>query len=245
MTTFKPLKQVRVYEEVLLQLKDAILSGRYGPGEKLPSERELSLQFQVSRVVIREAIRALELTGFVTLRQGPSGGAYVMDLSLEHVSNAFMDLFQANKLSARELIQVRIHVESEVARLAAINIHDESSKRLEKAFQAEHDSTLSHSEWVIKNLKIHYILAEISGNRLYEAVVNPLLDLTREIVLVVKPSHKVIHDHREHKAIIDAVSSRDPEYAAAAMVHHVSKVGAALVELESSYRRKKGLNLNT
>jgi len=129
MTTFKPLKQVRVYEEVLLQLKDAILSDRYGPGEKLPSERELSLQFQVSRVVIREAIRALELTGFVTLRQGPSGGAYVMDLSLEHLSNAFMDLFQANKLSARELIQVRLHVESEVSRLAAMNINDESSKR--------------------------------------------------------------------------------------------------------------------
>lgn len=245
MTTFKPIKQARIYEEVLLQLKDAIFSGRYRPGEKLPSERELSLQFRVSRVVIREAIRALELTGFVTLRQGPSGGAYVMDLSLEHLSNAFMDLFLANKLSARELIQVRIHVESEIARLAAININDKLSKRLEKAFQAEYDSTLSHSEWVIKNLKIHYILAEISGNRLYEAVVNPLLDLTREIVLVVKPSHRVIHDHREHKAIIDTVSSGDSEAAADAMVQHVSNVGSALVELESSYRMKKGLSLNT
>lgn len=245
MTIFKPIKQVRVYEEVLLQLKDAILSGRYRPGEKLPSERELSMQFQLSRAVIREAIRALELTGFVTLRQGPYGGAYVMDLSIEHLSNALMDLFQANKLSARELIQVRLHVESEVARLAAMNINDKSRIRLEKAFKAEHNKTLSHSEWVTKNLKIHYLLAEISGNRLYEAIVNSLLDLTHEIVLVVKPNYNVIHDHREHKAIIDAVSSRDPEAAAAAMVQHVSKVGSALVELEKSYRRKKGLNLNT
>jgi DNA-binding FadR family transcriptional regulator len=94
---------------------------------------------QVSRVVIREAIRALELTGFVTLQQALSGGAYVMDLSLEHLSNAFMALFQANKLSARELIQLRLHVESEVTRLAAMNSNDESSERLEKAFQAEHN----------------------------------------------------------------------------------------------------------
>ena len=244
MLSFAPIKQVRVYEEVLRQLKYSILAGRYRPGEKLPSERELSLQFQVSRVVVREAIRALELTGFVTLRQGPSGGAYVKDLTLDHLSSAFMDLFQANKLSAQELIQVRLHTEPEVARIAAMNIRDESSKSLEEAFQAEHNPTLSHSEWVIKNLKIHYILAEISGNRLYEAVVNPLLDLTREIVLVVKPSHKVIHDHREHKAIIDAVSSGDPDASAAAMVQHVSNVGSALVELESSYRRNKGLNLN-
>jgi GntR family transcriptional repressor for pyruvate dehydrogenase complex len=244
MFSFTPIKQVRVYEEVLKQLKYSILAGRYRSGEKLPSERELSLQFQVSRVVVREAIRSLEMTGFVTLRQGPSGGAYVKDLTLEHLSSAFMDLFQANKLSAQELIQVRLHIEPEVARIAAVNIRDESSKSLEEAFQAEHNPTLSHSEWVIKNLEIHYILAEISGNRLYEAVVNPLLDLTREIVLIVKPSHKVIHDHREHKAIIDAVSSGDPDASAAAMVQHLSNVGSALVELESSYRRKKGLNLN-
>ena len=244
MLSFTPIKQVRVCEEVLKQLKYSILAGRYRRGEKLPSERELSLQFQVSRAVVREAIRSLEMTGFVALRQGPSGGAYVKDLTLDHLSSAFMDLFQANKLSAQELIQVRLHTEPEVARIAAMNIRDESSKSLEEAFQAEHNPTLSHSEWVIKNLKIHYILAEISGNRLYEAVVNPLLDLTREIVLVVKPCHKVIHDHREHKAIIDAVSSGDPDASAAAMVQHVSNVGSALVELESSYRRKKGLNLN-
>ena len=63
MLSFTPIKQVRVYEEVLKQLKYSILAGRYRSGEKLPSERELSLQFQVSRVVVREAIRSLEMTG--------------------------------------------------------------------------------------------------------------------------------------------------------------------------------------
>ena len=57
MAQFKPVKTNRIFEDVLVQLKEAILSGRFTPGEKLPSERELSLEFQVSRGVIREAIR--------------------------------------------------------------------------------------------------------------------------------------------------------------------------------------------
>lgn len=241
MASFKPVKQSRISEEVLGQLKKAILSGGYQPGGKLPSERELCEQFQCSRVVVREAIRALEMTGFVRLRQGPSGGAFVQELTLEHLSSAFMDLFLANKLSARELLGVRSHIEPEVARLSALNPDKKDRKRLEKAFKDEHTGTLTHAQWVSRNLEIHYILSRMCKNRFYEAIMTPLLDLTLEMVLVVKPSHKVIHEHSEHEAIVDAVVSGDSEKAAQAMVEHIDKVGASLIELEDSYREKKGL----
>lgn len=241
MTVFRPVKQSRISEEVLSQLKEAILSGAYRPEGKLPSERELCDRFQVSRVVIREAIRALELSGFVRLRQGPSGGAYVQDLSLDHLSNAFMDLFLANKLSAPELVQVRLHVEPEVCRLAALNMDGETLTLLEKVFQEEHAKTLTHEEWVARNLEIHTILGRICRNRYYEAILTPLLNLTREMVLVVKPSHTVIHDHADHRRIIDAVASGDAEASAEAMRDHVSKVGASLIDLERVYRKKRGI----
>ena len=96
MGQFKSVRQSRVSEAVLAQLKEAILLGHFKSGEKLPSERELTQEFQVSRGVIREAIRALEITGFVVLRQGPTGGAFVTNLSFDHVGNAFLDLFLAN-----------------------------------------------------------------------------------------------------------------------------------------------------
>jgi DNA-binding FadR family transcriptional regulator len=73
MGQFKTIKQSRIPEEVLDQLKESILHGKFKSGEKLPSERELIDEFQVSRGVIREAVRALEITGFVVLRQGPAG----------------------------------------------------------------------------------------------------------------------------------------------------------------------------
>jgi GntR family transcriptional repressor for pyruvate dehydrogenase complex len=245
MTSFKPIKQVRIYEEVLKQLREAILSGHYRFGEKLPSERELSEQFQVSRVVIREAIRALELRGFVALRQGPSGGAFVVELSLQQLSSAFQDLFLTNKLSAKELVQVRLHNEPEISRLAALRGSKAFIKKLEQAYKAEHAETLTHSEWVARNLKIHYLLAEMCGNRFYEAILTPLLDLTCEMVLVVKPHKTVIHDHKEHEAIVEAVAAKDPEAASTAMVKHISQVGASLIELESQYRKKKGLLAHT
>ena len=241
MTSFRPVKQNRISEEVLSQLKEAILAGRYRPGGKLPSERELCERFQVSRVVIREAIRALELTGFVRLRQGPSGGAYVQELTLDHLSNAFLDLFMANKLSAPELVRVRLHIEPEVCRLAARNVDPSAAALLEKAFRVEHAETLTHEEWVARNLEIHYLLARGCGNRFYEAVLKPLLDLTREMVLVVKPSHKVIHEHADHRRIIDAVIEGHGEAAAGAMRDHIAKVGDSLIDLEKAYREKRGL----
>jgi DNA-binding FadR family transcriptional regulator len=94
------------FEDVLLQLKESILSGRFKSGEKLPSKRELSLEFQVSRGVIRDAIRALELRGFVGIRQGPAGGAYVTDLSFNQVENAFLDLFKTSKRSMKDVAPV-------------------------------------------------------------------------------------------------------------------------------------------
>ncbi|WP_083455673.1 FadR/GntR family transcriptional regulator [Desulfosarcina cetonica] len=86
---FTPIKTSRASEDVFLQLKAAILSGKFKPGSKLPSERELTAEFQVSRGVIREAIRMLELSGFLAIRQGHGGGAYVTDLTLSHVATPF------------------------------------------------------------------------------------------------------------------------------------------------------------
>jgi GntR family transcriptional repressor for pyruvate dehydrogenase complex len=114
MTPFKPIKQIRVSEEVVVQLKGTIMLGHFKPGDRLPSERELAEQFQVSRVAVREALRALENSGFIITRQGATGGAFVTDLTYKHLSKAFLDLFLAEKLSIPEMNQIRLMVEPEI-----------------------------------------------------------------------------------------------------------------------------------
>ena len=104
MPKFKPIKQMRVSEEVAGQLKESIMLGHFKDGDRLPPERDLADAFQVSRVAIREALRTLENAGFIRIRQGATGGTFVTDLTFQQLSNAFLDLFLAEKISIPELV---------------------------------------------------------------------------------------------------------------------------------------------
>lgn len=238
---FTPVKQNRIAVEIVSQLKAAILSGRFMPGERLPTERKLTEQFRVSRVVVREAVRELEITGLVKILQGPTGGAYVTDLSFDHLHSAFLDLFLYNKLSVAELIRTRVLIECEIARLAAAHFDPLFTDRLHEALNAEQADTFSHAEYVSNRLMVHHILAGMSGNRLLQAVATALFRLTSEVILEVKPPKKVIHRTEEHAEIVRSVLAGEPAAAADAMQRHLEKMGKRLVRLEGAYRKQKGL----
>ena len=238
MNQFMPIKHGRVFEEVLLQLKEGIFSGRFKAGDKLPSERELTTQFQVSRGVIREAVRALELGGFVAIRQGPAGGAFVTDLSFDQLGNAFLDLFLTNKLSMRELVQVRLHIEPEVARLAAENISPSDAERVREAEAEEYVPFVSYPDRIVKLTRVHSVLANICGNHFFEAIVKSMLKVTAEIVLEVDPDHESLHGPGEHGAIVEAVVSGDGNGAAEAMAAHLKRFSKSIVSMEKVYRQR-------
>jgi DNA-binding FadR family transcriptional regulator len=242
MLDFKPIKQPRVSEEVFNQLKGAVLSSDFKAGDKLPPERELAEQFQVSRIAIREAVRALENSGFVEIRQGAAGGAYVTDLTFEQLASACLDLFQANKISIHELHQVRILMEPEVARLAALNATPESKQRLREAFEAETPPKETVREDVALGTKVHFILAEMCGNRFLEAIVNSVIKLNAKILEELKPNppHS-IHPPGVHGPLVEAVLSGDPEAAAEAMRNHAIAFYDNLIKLEKVYRERKDL----
>ncbi len=137
MTRFKPIRQMRVSDEVAEQLKESIQQGYFKAGDKLPAERELADEFGVSRVAVRQALSALQNTGFVVIRQGAGGGAFITDLTFDHLVTTYLDLFLANKISIPELYQVRLLVEPEVARAAAGNVTAKYARRLEAALEKE------------------------------------------------------------------------------------------------------------
>ncbi|MEW5909441.1 MAG: FadR/GntR family transcriptional regulator [Thermodesulfobacteriota bacterium] len=235
---FRSVKQNRIAVEIVNQLKGAILSGRYKPGERMPTERELTEQFQVSRVVVREALRELEIKGMVKIFQGPAGGAYVTDLSFDQLKNALLDLFLYNKLSVEELIHVRILIETEIARLASMHVNPGFIRRLEEAFDAESFEDLSHADFVSNRLMVHEILAEMCGNRLLKGIASSLFKLTGELIQEVKPPRKIIHRRQEHADIVQAVIRKDAEGAAEAMKRHLESVGGKLIRLEAAYRKQ-------
>jgi GntR family transcriptional repressor for pyruvate dehydrogenase complex len=239
MPAFRPIKQSRVSKQVTEQLKHAILLGQFQTGDKLPPERELAEQFQVSRVAVRESLRVLETTGFLTTRPGVTGGTFVTDLTFEHLSNAFIDLFLAEKISIPELVHVRVLVEPEIARLAALYADGESAELLREAVEAEESPSAGLVEDLNKKTLVHYILAQLCGNRFLEALERSLMALTRRVVQAVEPEQLWLHPAGMHQPIVDAVLARKPDAAAEAMRKHAIEFGENLSKMEKAFREKK------
>ncbi|RJR36507.1 MAG: FadR family transcriptional regulator [Desulfobacteraceae bacterium] len=239
MPAFKPIKQSRVSKEVTEQLKHAILLGHFQTGDKLPPERELAEQFQVSRVAVRESLRVLENSGFLMTRPGVMGGTFVTDLTFENLSNAFIDLFLAEKISVPELVHVRVLIEPEVARLAALHANADSGRVLRELLEAEEIPSQTLVEDLNKKTSVHYLLAEMCGNRFLEALERSLMAMTRRVVQVVVPEPLWLHPAGMHRPIVDAVLARDPDSAAEAMRKHAIEFGENMIKMEKAFREKK------
>lgn len=239
MQSFKPIKPSRVSEQVAEQLKHSIVLGRFKPGDKLPGDRELAEQFQVSRVMIREALRSLENAGFITARPGVTGGTFVTDLSFEHLGDAFLDLFLADKISIPELVQVRLLVEPEVARLAARNVTPDFAAQLKRSLADEDLPPTTLAEDLDRKTAIHLILAQMSGNRIFEALIRSLMALTRKVVEEVNPDPQWMHPAGMHHPVVEAVLSGDEERSASIMRNHSLEFGENLMTMEREYRQKR------
>lgn len=239
MSRFKPIRPVRVSDEVFEQLKQSILLSHFKSGERLPTERDLAEEFQVSRVAIREALRNLENTGFISTRQGATGGAFVTDLTFDHLARSFLDLFLAEKISLPEFYKVRLLVEPEMARLAAARITPEYAQRLREALEAEERPIHSLEEDFERKTAVHFILAEMCGNRFFEALVRSLMELTRRVVEAGDPDFHFIHPTGMHRPIVEAVLTGNPPKAAQAMKKHAVEFGKILIAREQTFRRKQ------
>ena len=119
MAPFRSLKKPRLSQEVEKQLKLSILEGRYAPGEKLPSERELVEQFQVSRGTVREALRSLQRSGLTHIKRGLNAGAYVCEPNSETITESFQNLVQMGKVNFSHLIDARLYLEPRTAAFVA------------------------------------------------------------------------------------------------------------------------------
>jgi GntR family transcriptional regulator, transcriptional repressor for pyruvate dehydrogenase complex len=234
MHSFKPIKQTKATDEVLAQLKESILRGTIKEGEKLPSERELSDSFNVSRGVVREAIRGLKATGFVEIKQGPLGGAFVKEISLKLLENGFTDLFFAKKLTLAEILDVRQHIEPEIARLAALNVNDDYRKKLKAALAQENQPFDSPDDCMNKLTTVHYILAEMCGNRLFEGMILAIISLNHRIIKTLLEELIKGHGTGEHDEIVQAVIAGDSEAAQEAMARHASDFKSVFLKLEQS-----------
>jgi GntR family transcriptional repressor for pyruvate dehydrogenase complex len=224
MQNFKPIRSLRVSEEVAEQLKESIVLGHVRTGDRLPTEQELSEQFRVGRVAIREAMRILENNGFITIRSGAKGGAFVKEITFDRLTDAYLDLYMAQKFSILEAYRVRLLVEPEVARLAAQRITPEYAGQLKDS---------------INGPEFHFVLAEMCGNRFLETLMRSTIGLGMKVVEAVGVANAPLHEPERHYPIMEAVLAGDSEAAVEAMKRHAIETGDELMKIEKVYWDKR------
>src|SRR5919107_5167056 len=221
---FKPVAQRRAFEDVIVQVEEAIAAGRLRPGDRLPPERELAGQLQVSRASVREALRVLEAFGVIAARRGrgADAGSVVTTGGQNGLAGLLRIYSLLNRVPLRDLVDLRVAVESLTAREAALRRDGERLIELAARIERVED----RDAFLQLDTEFHVELARASGN----ALAPLLMEALREtIARQMRAAFDEVEDweatrHRiasDHEALATAVAKGECERAAIAVEAHI------------------------
>jgi GntR family transcriptional regulator, transcriptional repressor for pyruvate dehydrogenase complex len=221
---FTPPPKTRLSEMIGEQIREAILTGRYKPGERLPSEKSLCESFQVGRAVVREGLRSLESGGLISIKRGSAGGVFAKDLEPNALTTTFEWLVRLNNVSLEELTATRVAVEMAVFRTVKDHLSSESLAELSESINTARKALEkgSHDQ---KNRDFHMILARMTGNSLLAAVTVALLELMHKFVdesgYSYKRKKKFIEEHQQ---ILELLQEKQFEEAEICFEKHIKDI---------------------
>lgn len=222
-SSFAKVHCTRAHEHIVEQLQSLILSGKLAPGTRLPSERAMMSEFNVSRPTVREALRVAESMGLISVRHGDPGGSKVLGTPSVGIAKVFESLLQSGCTSALELLEMRIVLDSSAAALASTQPQSRLSNLLEVLRQMQATTDL-HS-FAELDTSFHEAVIVASGNRLFHLVFQALKEPICS--LIEKSLRSVLQQGREetlqhHAAIVEAIRKGDAQQAAGAVRAHLS-----------------------
>ena len=219
-----PETTARAWRTVLARVESDLLDGVLGPGDRLPSERDLAADLGVGRSSVREALRVLEVMGLIRTAtgSGPQAGAIVIAAPSGGMSTLLRLQVAAQGFPLADVVQTRLVLEDAVvARLSADPRRDLAGIRgILTAMDAD---DLTAPEFLALDAELHYALAEASGNTVIAAMMAGLRTAIESYVLegsarIEDWNAMASRLRTEHHAIVDAVEA-DGADAARALVH--------------------------
>ena len=221
-----PIRTRRLHEEVAARIEATINAGALGPGDSLPSERELMGRYGVGRPAVREALLSLQQRGLIERRNGerarvasPSAADVVSQMTLP------VRRMLAKPENVRHFQEARWLFETGIARQAALRATPDQVATLKAALDANRAQLGDPVEFARTDVLFHLRLAEIPDNPIFVALHEALLGwLTeqRRVTLTTADAFKVAFD--AHERIYAAVAAHEPDAAAKAMADHLTEV---------------------
>jgi GntR family transcriptional regulator, transcriptional repressor for pyruvate dehydrogenase complex len=222
-TTSQPqFSRVSAAEAVLADLRASIERGELPVGQRLPSEAALGKRYQVSRAVVREALRSCETLGLTRTRTG--SGTYV-------IADRVPTVLTVGNYSSRDLLEARPHVEIPAAGLAAGRSTEPVRIELQRLV-GQMEAATDPQNWVRLDAAFHAAIARASGNLVFvdlQATMATALARQSETLNLV--AHRREEANREHSAIVTAIADHSVDQAEKAMSEHLAQVRRAVEHL--------------
>jgi len=218
---------------IISQIRELISSGTIKPGEKLPPERKLAEHLGVTRSQVREAINKLRFYGIVKVQ--PQSGTVVTGMGTIALEGLISDILKLEQVDFESLVNTRLLLEKEAARLAAIHRTKDDLIQLSLALE-RYEAKLQKSDSAVEeDLLFHIKIAEASKNTVLKSL---MMIITPDIVKSYT-SLKVCSDNdnrktiEEHRDILSMISEKNPEGAVASMETHLSDVNEFIKSYEA------------
>ncbi|MHB1172496.1 MAG: FadR/GntR family transcriptional regulator [Lacisediminihabitans sp.] len=229
---FRPVRQGNSFEDTVSRLLQTIRLGIVGPGEALPSERDLAARFSVSRDTVREAIKSLSDAGFLVSRRGRYGGTFVSDtLPPRGVSNAIEDLASSTPPTAAEIEDVlglREILEVGAARAAAARSLSAADREMLWTRLGE-TAAAEAADYRRRDSRLHLTIGELVGApSLVPLLADNRMRLNELLDNIPLLARNIEHSNEQHEAIVLAILTGDVEKAADAMREHLDGSAALL-----------------
>jgi GntR family transcriptional regulator, transcriptional repressor for pyruvate dehydrogenase complex len=232
MPVYLPIKpKERLYQEIVDQIQQQILSGALKPGDQIPAERDLAERFGVSRTAVREAIKSLTEKGLIDVFVGR--GTFVTNLSTDRVVESITLLLRNEQHNVASLQEARELLEIPTARLAAARRSDANIARL-RAIESEIEEEQSLSPRLVDgDTEFHVEVARATGN--------PVLVLLSQTIVALLRTERLYREDSEgslaaafagHREIVDAIEDCDGARAERAMTEHLAAVSVPLPRRE-------------
>lgn len=231
MTKFNKLTRKGLTSQAAQAIYDTISSGELKPGEKLPSEIELSEQLGVGRPTVREALSMLIGLGLI------ERGGYncvVADTSSHAVRSSMVPMFLKD-WETRELFEARKLIEYDLVMLATEKATPEDIQSLRDINEKLKKNDLSSQEYWNYDVEFHSQIAQISGNSVMQSISEIVRDMFKRYEKQVKELHEIYTvTYNDHKDLIDAIESKDAARAREIINRSFSGSEYALYELNKN-----------
>ncbi len=235
---FRAAKQSRIFQDIVDQIQEAILDGRFKAGDMLPSERELKEMFQTSRGTLREALRVLEQKGLIEIKLGVGGGAMIKAGNTEQIGESLDILIRSQKVSLSHLCEFREEVEGDVVALAAERATAVDIKRLKELLKEAENHAVKGTPHIKAFMqvdkKLHLALAQICGNPIYISVLkmvhNNIHRYFNSFLFPGMKKRELMENYKDLCDIVRAVEKRDKAKSKSIAQSHIRRFGHYMEE---------------